>query len=395
MYDAAVIGGGIVGLATAYEYLQTYPKNKLILLEKESELASHQTGNNSGVIHSGIYYKPGSSKAINCRTGIRLLLDFCNKHDIEYELCGKLIVATSESEIPALRNLYVRGRSNGINDLRMLNSDEVREIEPHVSGVQGIHSPSTGIIDYKNVCDKIAELINELGGDIHLGTKVIDIIKSGGKNLINTNKTEIEARVIINCSGLYSDRIAKLSENKIDLRIIPFRGEYFRIKDSRKYIVKNLIYPVPDPQFPFLGVHFTRRIDGTIEAGPNAVLAFAREGYKKTNINLNDLLEILTYPAFWKLGGQYWKIGSAEMVRSFSKKRFVKALQKLIPDIGVDDVVEGGSGVRAQALSVEGMLLDDFKIVNEDKIIHVLNAPSPAATSAFAIAKHIISFHQS
>lgn len=394
MYDVGVIGGGIVGLVTAYEYLQTYPKNKLILLEKESELAAHQTGNNSGVIHSGIYYKPGSSKAINCRSGIKLLLDFCDTHEIEYELCGKLIVATSESEIPALNNLYDRGRANRINDLQVLSKDQINKIEPHVNGVQGIHSPSTGIINYKSVCDKIAKLIRELGGNIHLGIKVVDINKSENRNIINTNKEEIETKVIINCSGLYSDRIARLTEEKVDLKIIPFRGEYYKIKDSRKHLVNNLIYPVPDPKFPFLGVHFTRRIDGSIEAGPNAVLAFAREGYKKSNINLKDLSEILTYPAFWKMGKHYWKFGSVEMIRSLFKKRFVKALQKLIPDISIDDVKKGGSGVRAQALSVNGKLLDDFKIISNDKIIHVLNAPSPAATSAFAIAKHIVTFCQ-
>ena len=268
----------------------------------------------------------------------------------------------------------------------------IHDIEPHVSGVLGIHSPSTGIIDYVAVSKKCAELIQEMSGEIRLDTKVIDIDNSKGSNIIKTNKGEFVTEQIINCSGLYSDRIAKLTEEKIALKIIPFKGEYYKIKEASKHLVNNLIYPVPDPKLPFLGVHFTRRIDGTIEAGPNAVLAFAREGYKKTNINLKDISEILTYPAFWKLARLYWKTGSSEMIRSFSKRLFVNALQKLIPDIGINDIEEGGCGIRAQALSINGKLIDDFKIINRDKIIHVLNAPSPAATSAFAIAKHIVAY---
>ena len=391
MYDVAVIGGGIIGLTTAYEYQQKFPSHKIIVLEKETSLANHQTGNNSGVIHSGIYYKPGSQKAINCRNGINLLLQFCDKYNINYELCGKLIVATNEDEIPALNNLYERGNENGIPDLQILNKDEISAIEPHVKGIKGLHSPSTGIIDYKDVCEKCADIIKSKDGEIKLNAKVINIQKNNNYNIIETNQGEIEAKFVVNCAGLYSDRIANITEENLDVKIIPFRGEYYKLKNEKRYLVNNLIYPVPDPKFPFLGVHFTRRIDGSVEAGPNAVLAFAREGYKKTNINFKDLSEILLYPAFWKLGKQYWKVGSSEMIRSFSKKLFVKALQKLIPEIESDDIVSGGSGVRAQALTSDGKLLDDFKIVRNGNIIHVLNAPSPAATSAFAIAENIIS----
>ena len=347
MYDVAIIGGGIVGLATAYEYQQKNPTKNVVVVEKEASLAAHQTGNNSGVIHSGIYYKPGSLKAINCRTGISKLLQFCDKNKISYELCGKLIVATDEHEITSLNNLFDRGKANGIPDLKLLDEDELREIEPHVSGIKGIHSPSTGIIDYKQVCETCAEIIKTNNGDIKLNTTVIDIKKNKNETIVITNKENIKTDYVINCAGLFSDRVAKFTEENIDVRIIPFRGEYYQLKKDKRFLVKNLIYPVPDPKFPFLGVHFTRRIDGSIEAGPNAVLAFAREGYKKYNINLKDLSEILLYPAFWKLGKQYWKIGSSEMIRSYSKKLFVNALRKLIPEINSSDIATGGSGVRA------------------------------------------------
>lgn len=391
MYDVAVIGGGIIGLTTAYEYQKKFPTHKIIVLEKETSLANHQTGNNSGVIHSGIYYKPGSKKAINCRDGINLLLKFCDNYNVNYESCGKLIVATNEDEIPALNNLYERGNRNGIPDLKLLRKDEINAIEPHVKGLKGLHSPSTGIVDYKDVCEKCADIIKSKKGEIKLNSKVINIQKNIYHNIIETNRGEMKAKFVVNCAGLFSDRIANFTEENLDVKIIPFRGEYYKLKNEKRYLVNNLIYPVPDPKFPFLGVHFTRRIDSSVEAGPNAVLAFAREGYKKTNINIKDLSEILLYRAFWKLGKQYWKVGSSEMIRSFSKKLFVKALQKLIPEIESDDIVSGGSGVRAQALTSDGKLLDDFKIVRNSNIIHVLNAPSPAATSAFAIAENIIS----
>jgi len=390
MYDVAIVGGGIVGLATAYEFLQKNPFKRLVLIEKESKVASHQTGNNSGVIHSGIYYKPGSLKAINCRRGVKKLLHFCDKYGVEHELCGKIIIATKEDEIRNLDNLFNRGMRNSVPDLKMLDENGIREIEPFAKGIRGIYSPSTGIIDYKEVSKKCAEVIKNSGAEIKLNCKVLNIVQ---KNSIAIETTDgvINTKAIINCAGLFVDRIARMTENNIDVKIVPFRGEYYKLKDNKTNLVKSLIYPVPDPKFPFLGVHFTRKIDGTVEAGPNAVLAFAREGYKKSDVSFRDLSEIMLYPAFWKLGKRYWKIGSSEMIRSYSKNLFVRELKKLIAEITSNDIVPGGSGVRAQALTKDGKLLDDFKIIRNKNIVHVLNAPSPAATSAFAIAENIIS----
>jgi len=395
MYDVAIIGGGIVGLATAYEYLKKYPSNKLIVFEKESKVAAHQTGNNSGVIHSGIYYKPGSLKANNCRLGVSKLLQFCDKYGIKYDLCGKLIVANSESEIPSLMELYNRGIINGVPNIKLLNENEIRNLEPYTIGIKGIHSPSTGIIDYKDVCNVSANIIEQNGGKIQLNSKVNDIIHDNDGIIIETTQGNFHSKSIINCAGLYCDRIAKMNDTNLGIKIIPFRGEYYKLIPPKAYLVKNLIYPVPNPDFPFLGVHFTRKIDGTIEAGPNAVLAFAREGYTKTDINFKDLIDIFGYPAFWKLGKRYWKIGTAEMLRSYLKVLFVKALKKIIPEIESKDLIPGGSGVRAQALTIDGKLLDDFHIIRNDNITHILNAPSPAATSAFAIAEHVISVFES
>lgn len=391
MYDVSIIGGGIVGLATAYEYLDKYPSQKLILIEKESEVAAHQTGNNSGVIHSGIYYKPDSLKAENCRRGVKKLLQFCDKYGIKYDLCGKLIVANNESEIPSLMDLYNRGIKNSVPDIKLLDEDEIIEFEPYVVGIKGIHSPSTGIIDYQDVCNVCASIIEQNGGKIQLNSKVIDIIRDNYGIEIETTQGNFHSKSVINCAGLYSDRIAMMTEANLGIKIIPFRGEYYKLKNDRAYLVKNLIYPVPNPEFPFLGVHFTRKIDGTVEAGPNAVLAFAREGYSKTDFNFKDIFDIFGYPAFWKLGKRYWKVGAAEMLRSYLKVLFVKALKKLIPEIESNDLIPGGSGVRAQALTKNGELLDDFHIIRDKNITHVLNAPSPAATSAFAIAEHIVS----
>ena len=390
MYDVAIVGGGIVGLATAYEFLQKNPFKRLVLIEKESKVASHQTGNNSGVIHSGIYYKPGSLKAINCRRGVKKILHFCDKYDVAYKLCGKIIIATNDDEIPHLDDLYNRGMSNGVPDLKMLDENGIEEIEPFAKGIRGIYSPSTGIIDYKKVSAKCIEVIKNSGAEIKLNCKVLNIVQ---KNSIAIETTDgvINTKAIINCAGLFADRIARMTENNIDVKIVPFRGEYYKLKDNKTNLVKSLIYPVPDPKFPFLGVHFTRKIYGTVEAGPNAVLAFAREGYKKSDVNIRDLSEIMLYPAFWELGKRYWKIGSTEMIRSYSKNLFVRELKKLIAEITSNDIVPGGSGVRAQALTKDGKLLDDFKIIRNKNIVHVLNAPSPAATSAFAIAENIIS----
>ena len=394
MYDVAIIGGGIVGLTTAYEYLEKNPFKKLIVLEKESKVASHQTGNNSGVIHSGIYYKPGSLKAINCRRGVKKLLHFCDKYGIEYKLCGKIIIATKEDEIPHLDNLFQRGKRNGVPDLKMLDENGIEKIEPFAKGIKGIYSPSTGIIDYKEISNKCTEVIKNSGSEIKLNCKVLDIVSDDKCIIVETEHGVINTKSLINCSGLFADRVAKMTEDNIDIKIIPFRGEYYKLKDDKTKLVNSLIYPVPDPKFPFLGVHFTRKIDGSVEAGPNAVLAFAQEGYKKSDFNLKDLSEIMLYPAFWKLGKRYWKIGSTEMIRSYSKNLFVRELKKLIPEITSDDIVPGGSGVRAQALTKDGKLLDDFKIIRNKNIVHVLNAPSPAATSAFAIAENIISIFE-
>ncbi len=395
MYDVAIIGGGIVGLSTAYEYLKKNPSNKLIIIEKESKVATHQTGNNSGVIHSGIYYKPGSLKANNCRLGVNKLIQFCDNYGIKYDLCGKIIIANNEREIPRLMELYERGIKNNVPSIKLLDKDEIREREPHTVGIKGIHSPSTGIIDFQDVCNVCANIIEQNGGEIQLDSKVIDIIQDNDGILIETTKCNFRSESVINCAGLYSDRIAKMTETNLGIKIIPFRGEYYKLKNDRAYLVKNLIYPVPNPEFPFLGIHFTRKIDGIVEAGPNAVLSFSREGYTKTDINLRDLIDIFGYPAFWRLGKRYWKVGTAEMLRSYIKGSFVKVLRKLIPEIEKNDLVPGGSGVRAQALTKNGKLLDDFYIIRDKNITHILNAPSPAATSAFAIAEYIISVFES
>ena len=388
-YDIIIIGGGIVGLATGYQILKKKPGTQLLLIEKEEELAAHQTGNNSGVIHSGIYYKPGSLKARNCIEGYDMLVSFCQEEQIDYELCGKVIVATDEAELPHLQMLYERGQQNGLNGLKLLDQDEIKEKEPHVNGIKGIFVPQTGIVDYKQVSEKYAEKIRLYGGDILLGEKVLEQSGSEGKNIIVTDKGQYETRLIVNCAGLYSDKMAALTEEKVDVRIIPFRGEYYEIKKEKQYLVKNLIYPVPDPNFPFLGVHFTRMIHGGIEAGPNAVLAFAREGYKKLKINPKELYETVTWPGFQRVAKKYWRTGLGEYYRSFSKSAFTRALQRLIPDIQEDDLITGGAGIRAQACERDGGLNDDFLILENDKAINVCNAPSPAATSSLAIGKTV------
>ena len=389
MKNVVVIGGGIVGLATAYKLLLKRPGIKITLLEKEERVSAHQTGNNSGVIHSGIYYKPGSLKAVNCRNGYAELISFCDEHQIAYDLCGKIIVATNDEEIPRLNTLHERGMANGLQDLKMLSKDELREYEPYVAGIKGIHVPQTGIIDFKAVSQKLAEEISKRGGILHFREKVIQVLKNGKEVIVKTKSNDYKTDLVINCAGLYSDRIARLSHQQVNVKIIPFRGEYYKLKKDRSYLVKNLIYPVPDPEFPFLGVHFTRMINGGIEAGPNAVLAFAREGYKKTQIDFPELFETLTYPGFLKVASRYWKTGMGEMYRSFSKSAFTHALQKLIPEIRKEDLETGGSGVRAQACDYSGGLLDDFLIYENELAINVCNAPSPAATSSLAIGENI------
>jgi (S)-2-hydroxyglutarate dehydrogenase len=387
--DIIVIGGGIVGLATALQLKKSNPALSVLLIEKETELAKHQTGNNSGVIHSGIYYKPGSLKATNCIRGYQLLIDFCKNNSIPFDLCGKIIVATNAAEKDLLNTLYVRGQQNGLVDLKRLSESELTDYEPHVKGVEGIFVPQTGIVDYKLVAEKYGEVLRKEGAEIQLGEKVISIKTEASQVTILTDKKNYSAKLVINCAGLYSDKVARMTLSNLNVKIIPFRGEYFKLKKEKEYLVKNLIYPVPDPNFPFLGVHFTRMAKGGVEAGPNAVLAFQREGYKKSQINLSELAETLAWPGFQKVAAKYWRTGMGEMYRSFSKAAFTKALQKLIPEIQEGDLVEGGAGVRAQACDRTGGLVDDFLILEEKQVINVCNAPSPAATSSLAIGETV------
>lgn len=389
MQEVVVIGGGIVGLATAHQLLESNPQLKITLIEKEDQLCKHQTGNNSGVIHSGLYYKPGSLKATNCINGYNMLVDFCQKEDIPFELCGKVVVATDEFQRPLLENLYERGLQNGLDKITKIGNDELMEIEPHVKGIAAIKVPYTGIVDYVAVAERYAQKIKEKGGEIKLGEKVLSVHEKHGKNTLITTKGEYTCDLMINCAGLYSDKIASKTTDDIDLKIIPFRGEYFELKPEKQYLVKHLIYPVPDPNFPFLGVHFTRMINGGIEAGPNAVLAFKREGYKKSQVNVPELLETLMWPGFQKVASKYWRTGFGELYRSFSKAAFTKALQKLIPEIQEDDLIPGGAGVRAQACDRTGGLLDDFAIIETETAINVCNAPSPAATSSLSIGETV------
>lgn len=388
-YDFIIIGGGIVGLATAYQLLQKNNGLKIAILEKEKQVAAHQTGHNSGVIHSGLYYKPGSLKAKNCLQGYQMLIDFCDQNNIKYDLCGKLVVASDESEINELDKLFERGLENGLVKNTIIEKERIKDFEPNLRGVKAIHVPYTGIIDYSEVCIKLAENISALGADIYLEHQVEKIENHSNYVVISTSQKEFETTQYINCAGLYSDKLAALTNKNIDTRIIPFRGEYFMLKPEKRDLIKNLIYPVPDPNFPFLGVHFTRMINGGVEAGPNAVFAFKREGYHKSDFDFNETLESLAWPGFRKVALKYWKTGIGEFYRSFSKPAFTRALQKLVPSIQEDDLVPAEAGVRAQACDKFGGLLDDFKIIEEPNAIHILNAPSPAATSSLSIGKTI------
>ena len=388
-YDFVIVGAGIVGLSTAYSLVEKHPKSKIIIIEKEKTFSSHQSGNNSNVIHSGIYYKPGSSKAINCRKGYALLLNFLKKHDISHDICGKIIVANSEDEIDQLMILFERGKKNGLKNLKILEEHEIKEYEPYVKGLKAIHVPQAGITDYKLVSKKIYEILKHKGVEFKFNTKVLNIKNELRYNKVFTDSSpEIKCNYVINVAGLYSDKLAKLNF-KIDYKIIPFRGEYYNLKPSASYLVKNLIYPVPNPKFPFLGVHFTRRINNSIESGPNAVFAFSREGYRKSIINFKELFESITYIGFLKLIKLYWKDGVKEMYRSVSKQAYLKSLQKLIPKIKINDIYSGSAGVRAQAVKSNGDMVDDFLIISKNNIINVCNAPSPAATASFAIGDHI------
>lgn len=390
IYDVTVIGGGIVGLATALRIKEQNPSLKLLIIEKEDVVAKHQTGHNSGVIHSGLYYKPGSLKATNCIKGYDMLLDFCQKEDIKYDLCGKIVVATKPEQISILDGLFERGKQNGLDGFKMLNAEQIKEYEPHVKGLKGFFVPQTGIIDYTDVCKIYLAKTQKLGGEIAFNEKVEGISIKSGISVIKTSKNTYETKLVVNCAGLYSDKVGQMTDERAnDLRITPFRGEYFEIKPERQYLVKNLIYPVPDPNFPFLGVHFTRMIHGGVEAGPNAVLAFRREGYKKLDIHFGELFETLAWPGFRKVAAKYWQTGLSEMYRSFSKAAFTKALQELIPEIQSDDLVAGPAGVRAQACDREGGLVDDFAIFENQQAINVCNAPSPAATSSLSIGQTV------
>ncbi|MEM7381022.1 MAG: L-2-hydroxyglutarate oxidase [Bacteroidota bacterium] len=388
-YDVTIVGAGIVGLSVAYNLMQAKPELKLAVVEKEDEVAKHQTGRNSGVIHSGIYYKPGSSKAINCKKGYDLMLSFCKEHGIDHDICGKLIVAVEPEEEPALNNIYERGLENGLEGLKILDKEALSEIEPYVRGTKGIFVPQTGIVNYKQVTLKLEALLKEAGVTFIYNSAVKEIINEEGKRILKCSSSDISSRFLINCAGLYSDKIAEMDGVKLNARIIPFKGEYYLLKRDKRHLVKNLIYPVPNPAFPFLGVHFTRRISGEVDAGPNAVLAFRREGYNKFDFKAKEFFESVFYRGFIKVAFKYWRVGLYEMYRSFSKKAFVRALQKLIPEVTAQDLTVGNSGVRAQLCEVNGKLVDDFLIKYSDKAVHVINAPSPAATSSLQIGKMI------
>lgn len=391
IYDYVIVGGGIVGLSAAYKLLKRTPNLKVALIEKESIEASHQTSNNSGVIHSGIYYKPGSLKAINCRNGYQQMIDFCKQHSVPFEVCGKVIVATEEKELKSLIEIYNRGIQNGLSEIKMISKEETREIEPHVDSVKSIYVPYTGIIEYKEVCKQLCKLIQSFGGNLIFNTRLLDITEQTDSLNLITDKASYQTKFLINCAGLFSDKIAKLMNPELNLQIIPFRGEYYDLMPEKENLVKNLIYPVPDPDFPFLGVHFTRMMKGGVEAGPNAVLALKREGYSWGDFSLRDTLDILSFPGFYLFAAKYWKAGFAEVYRSISKKQFTRSLQKLIPEIQEEDLVKGGAGVRAQACYKNGKLVDDFIFIKNKRALHVCNAPSPAATASLAIADQIIS----
>jgi L-2-hydroxyglutarate oxidase len=388
LYDIVIIGGGIIGCATAMSILKN-SNFKVLVIETENKLAAHQTGNNSGVIHSGLYYKPGSLKAKNCTEGRQLLYTFCEENNIKFEKCGKIVVAVTKDEIKPLNDLYERGIANGLDGLKKLTAEELKNYEPHITGTAGLFVPQTGIVDFLQVTNTYAKIIKEAGGEINTGCRFISVSKSGKELVLKTTTGDIKSKFLVNCGGLYSDCIAKACGVNPGLQIIPFRGEYYKLRKEKEHFVKNLIYPVPDPKFPFLGVHFTRMINGGIEAGPNAVLAFKREGYNKTDFSFKDVSALLTYPGFWKMVSKYYKMGFGEFYRSFSRRAFVKELQKLVPEVQLNDIAKGGAGVRAQALEPNGKLVDDFRIAEAERMIHVLNAPSPAATASISIGNTI------
>ncbi len=385
----AVIGGGIVGLATAWRLSQKLPDARITVLEKEDAVGRHQTGNNSGVLHSGLYYKPGSLKAKLAVSGIRQMVAFCQQHDIPHEICGKLVVASDQEELPRLHDLYERGRQNGLEGLALLGPEQMHEIEPHAGGLAALRVPQEGIVDYARVCQALVESIRQHGGQVVTGAKVEKLRQKSGCWIASTSAGDFEAGRLVNCAGLHCDRVSALAGERRQARIVPFRGEYYKLREERQSLVRNLIYPVPDPKFPFLGVHFTRLIHGGIEAGPNAVLAFAREGYRKSDVNLRDLFDALSYAGLWRFLAKYPSLCWTELRRSFSRRLFCQSLQKLVPEIRPEDLATGGAGVRAQALARNGDLVQDFLIIARPNALHVLNAPSPAATAALAIGDYI------
>jgi L-2-hydroxyglutarate oxidase len=389
-FDVVVVGGGIVGLATALQFGRAFPRLRLLLIEKESGVARHQSGHNSGVIHSGIYYKPGSLKARLCVEGAAVMVDFCREHGIPVQICGKIIVATTDEEIPRLQLLYERGLANGIAGLKLLNREQAREIEPHCGGTGWLHVPGTGITDYVAVCEKYAELIAAQGGTVSTGTQMTGITRSNEETVVETNRGPFATKYVINCAGLHSDRVSRLAGEKTEVTIVPFRGEYYDLIPEREHLVRGLLYPVPDLRFPFLGVHFTRRVHGGVDAGPNAVLALKREGYRRSDFSFRDIAGTLTYSGFWNMVRKYWRSGAGEFYRSLHKPAMVRAMQALLPEITSSDIVSDGSGVRATAVSRDGSLVDDFKFVCSQKMLHVWNVVSPAATASLPIGREIV-----
>ena len=388
--DVIVIGGGVVGLSVARETMRRFPRMRVAVLEKEARVGSHQSGHNSGVIHSGVYYKPGSLKARLCVQGAAMMVDFCREHGIPHQVCGKVIVATGEEELPRLQNLLERGQANGVGGLKMLGPAELREMEPHATGLAALLVPGTGVTDYAKVCEKYAELIRAQGGEVRTSEEVRGVRVKENETVLETTRGDYAARAVINCAGLFSDRISRMAGEAPGLRIVPFRGEYYDLVEDRARLVKALIYPVPDPRFPFLGVHFTRRVSGKVDAGPNAVLAFKREGYRAGDFNLRDTVESLVYPGFWRVAAKHWRSGKDEMHRAVSKASFVGGLQKLVPEIQAADLVPGGSGVRAQAIARDGTLVDDFQFTQSKGMLHLYNVPSPAATASIAIGQAVV-----
>jgi L-2-hydroxyglutarate oxidase len=387
--DVLVVGGGIVGLATAYDLTRRFPVRSVVLLEKEKELAFHQTGRNSGVLHSGIYYKPGTLRAQNCRSGKLAMEQFCEAEGVAYDICGKVIVAVTDDEVPALHRIIERGQANGVK-CELIDKARLAELEPHASGVAAIHVPEAGIVDFPGVCHRLAARITEAGGSIACNARVTGMENRNDGVLVKSSAGEYLAKYVVTCAGLQSDRVARMSGQEVTAKIVPFRGEYFELKPEAQHLCRNLIYPVPDPKFPFLGVHFTRLIHGGVECGPNAVLAFAREGYRKRDVSIRDLAEALTYPGFLRLAAKHWRTATKEMWRSFSKKAFTKALQRLVPEIREEHLEHAPSGVRAQALARDGSIIDDFWILETERVVNVCNAPSPAATAALNIGRLVV-----